>query len=838
MTPLQARYPEAFEYLRARGVEPSADFYDRVEAARRQAWTMSKLSNLDHIQRIKDSLEKAIAEGTSFDNWRKENLADLQGLPKSYQETVFRTAVQSSYNAGRWAHFRDHAERRPILRYTAINDSRTRPAHRALHGLMMPVDDPRWQTLAPPGGFNCFLPGTKVQGTFELGLKSFYTGEAVEITTGTGQCLAVTANHPVLTGRGWLPAHQVKEGDNLLADGGEIQPLPSPILNNQHAPTRVEDVFESLGTDGTGILDIAAFQFHNDTHLRKSEVHVAGADAHLLYRVQTKRRQRIQKICFIDADRIAVNRRAAAYSSTHRRITRQVELLDNTVDIAIRAASNLCDLAAATILGVKIQLDNLFCAFARSGLSPRPSGCTLTFNPARGSFDGAPFALLGFPPTARRDAVCQQPLADNVTADPVAFGQSVFTLPIEIVNDDGVYHVIRDMGTHFRETAALAIRKFHYSGHVYDFQTENGIIAANGIITHNCRCTLMSLSERQAKGMGYTGTPQDIPTWTDKHGVEHTAAPDKGWNHSPEHDLTDLLREREQKAGVAPAQYSEPEAIKPTLPPPEQWREVAKAGEEIWAKHTDLLNAVDHTKAGDFSRAILEIMEREGVQTGAEVKANGDTVANFQKIINRYPASWVERANEAGTVYIRNLASRGFQTYLDEEMAGYVNKLGKYDADFKPFTKLAEQFQVGDSLLKLNNMAGKELSEKAQDIAIHEFGHRLQYTIPGLDDYFKQLWLDRTAGEKTRPLRDIQKERGEEPYFHRDEKGRKDAFADAYIGKNYGTDDEPQPFEVLAMVFQILLGSGKSRGLTPQGLLERDPEMLYLGLGLLTRFTP
>lgn len=507
MNPLQARYPEAFEYLRARGVEPSADFYERVETARKQAWTMSKLSDLDHIQRIKDSLEKAIAEGTSFDNWRKENLADLQDLPKSYQETVFRTAVQSSYNAGRWAHFRDHAERRPILRYTAINDSRTRPAHRALHGLMMPVDDPRWQTLAPPGGFNC-------------------------------------------------------------------------------------------------------------------------------------------------------------------------------------------------------------------------------------------------------------------------------------------------------------------------------------------RCTLMSLSERQAKGMGYTGAPQDIPTWTDKHGVEHTAAPDKGWNHSPEHDLTDLLREREKKAGVAPAQYSEPEAIKQTLPPPEQWREVAKAGEEIWAKHTDLLNAVDHTKAGDFSRAILGIMEREGVQTGAEVKANGDTVANFQKIINRYPASWVERANEAGTVYIRNLASRGFQTYLDEEMAGYVNKLGKFDADFKPFTKLAEQFQVGDSLLKLNNMAGKELSEKAQDIAIHEFGHRLQYTIPGLDDYFKQLWLDRTAGEKTRPLRDIQKERGEEPYFHRDEKGRKDAFADVYIGKNYGTDDEPQPFEVLAMVFQTLLGSGKSRGLTPQGLLERDPEMLYLGLGLLTRFTP
>ena len=409
-------------------------------------------------------------------------------------------------------------------------------------------------------------------------------------------------------------------------------------------------MFESLGTDGTGILDIAAFQFHNDTHLRKSEVHVAGADAHLLYRVQTKRRQRIQKICFIDADRIAVNRRAAAYSSTHRRITRQVELLDNTVDIAIRAASNLCDLAAATILGVKIQLDNLFCAFARSGLSPRPSGCTLTFNPARGLFDGAPFALLGFPPTARRDAVCQQPLADNVTSDPVAFGQSVFTLPIEIVNDDGVYHVIRDMGTHFRETAALAIRKFHYSGHVYDFQTENGIIAANGIITHNCRCTLMSLSERQAKGMGYTGAPQDIPTWTDKHGVEHTAAPDKGWNHSPEHDLTDLLREREQRLNMNAAVYDSGDAP----PSPEPW-------------HPPL-----PTAGNAFEEARYDVVTRgqqDGLEHGRVVDANGQVIdtrqgkeqaISYQDIINLLP----------GTTLYHNHPSNMGLSMADIEFAG------------------------------------------------------------------------------------------------------------------------------------------------------------------------
>lgn len=37
----------------------------------------------------------------------------------------------------------------------AVNDSRTRPAHRALDGIIRPVDDPFWRTHSPPAGHNC-----------------------------------------------------------------------------------------------------------------------------------------------------------------------------------------------------------------------------------------------------------------------------------------------------------------------------------------------------------------------------------------------------------------------------------------------------------------------------------------------------------------------------------------------------------------------------------------------------------------------------------------------------------------------------------------------------------
>jgi len=252
MNPLHARYPEAFEYLRARGIEPSADFYDRVEAVRKQAWTMSKLSDLEHIGRIKDSLEKAIAEGMSFDNWRKENLADLQGLPKSYQETVFRTTVLSSYNAGRWAHFRDHAERRPILRYTAINDSRTRPAHRALHGLMMPVDDPRWQTLAAPNGFNCRCTLMSLSERQAKGLG--YTGTPQDIPTWTDKH---GVEHTAAPDKGWnhSPEHDLtdllREREQRLNmnaavyDSGDAPPSPEPW----HPPLPGNDPVEKVRYD-------------------------------------------------------------------------------------------------------------------------------------------------------------------------------------------------------------------------------------------------------------------------------------------------------------------------------------------------------------------------------------------------------------------------------------------------------------------------------------------------------------------------------------------------------------------------------------------------------------
>lgn len=68
--------------------------------------------------------------------------------------TIYRTNLQSAYMAGR-AQIYAEAEGFPYLRYEAVMDAATRPAHAALHGEVFRKDDPIWASIYPPNGYNC-----------------------------------------------------------------------------------------------------------------------------------------------------------------------------------------------------------------------------------------------------------------------------------------------------------------------------------------------------------------------------------------------------------------------------------------------------------------------------------------------------------------------------------------------------------------------------------------------------------------------------------------------------------------------------------------------------------
>jgi SPP1 gp7 family putative phage head morphogenesis protein len=132
------------------------DVFYALEAEKRtQAFTVSGLSRLDQIQRVADELARHVADGGTLREFQKWAEQQDWGLPRHRLETIYRNTVQTAYNAGHWRRFEETKATRPYLMYDAINDSRVRPSHLALDGVIRPVDDPFWNTHSPPLGHRC-----------------------------------------------------------------------------------------------------------------------------------------------------------------------------------------------------------------------------------------------------------------------------------------------------------------------------------------------------------------------------------------------------------------------------------------------------------------------------------------------------------------------------------------------------------------------------------------------------------------------------------------------------------------------------------------------------------
>ena len=149
-------FDEAIAAAEARDVVLPDEYYDSLQAdTRRLAFTVSNLSGLEQITDVFASLNAALAGGQTLRQWQA-SVADADwGLSKALLETIFRTNVQTSYMAGHWRSFEDNEDTQPYLMYSAINDARTRPAHRAMSGHIAPVHDALWDTWSPPCGYNC-----------------------------------------------------------------------------------------------------------------------------------------------------------------------------------------------------------------------------------------------------------------------------------------------------------------------------------------------------------------------------------------------------------------------------------------------------------------------------------------------------------------------------------------------------------------------------------------------------------------------------------------------------------------------------------------------------------
>lgn len=153
-------FDEAIKFFRDKTVL-TPDKYNLLTAeAKARAFTVSGVTRMDVLTDIHGAIGKAIAEGTTFAEFKKtmkETMAKRgwEGLSPYRLDTIFRTNIQAAYQAGHYQRQMEVVDGFPYWQYVAVMDSRTRPAHAVMNGRTLRYDDPFWQTSRPPNGFNC-----------------------------------------------------------------------------------------------------------------------------------------------------------------------------------------------------------------------------------------------------------------------------------------------------------------------------------------------------------------------------------------------------------------------------------------------------------------------------------------------------------------------------------------------------------------------------------------------------------------------------------------------------------------------------------------------------------
>lgn len=155
-------FVEAQKYFKNKIPLTKKEFDELKAICKTNAFTVSNYTNLNVIKEFQDEILKAIENGTTLNEFRKNiNLIlienDYKAISRERAENIFRTNIQTAYNVGHYKQMTDKAviKHRPYWQYEAVDDSHTRPQHQAMNGKVFPADSEVWDTWYPPNGYKC-----------------------------------------------------------------------------------------------------------------------------------------------------------------------------------------------------------------------------------------------------------------------------------------------------------------------------------------------------------------------------------------------------------------------------------------------------------------------------------------------------------------------------------------------------------------------------------------------------------------------------------------------------------------------------------------------------------
>ena len=670
-------------------------------------------------------------------------------------------------------------------RWVTSEDERVRSSHAANNGKTF-----KWVELPPETGhpghdIQCFPGSVRINPAGLKGSVAYrYVGKLVEVAVADGVNIAMTPNHPVLTESGWRRAGDLKKGDNLLksAERQSLTPLGLYPERGDGYPF-AEQLHRLLGGHiHTRRTNASRVDLHGDVPLRDVEVEVVLPPSVLRNELQFLSRQVFGdfglELADMGSGRLTLERGAVG----------DFGVLGSVASRLVSGAGQ----GATFIGGERLHSDGV-----------------------------------GFAGGARLVAEVAEAGGDHVSAD-LQVGSDLFhrLLSLPPSKDLGV-----EESAPFKVTPVTRWRMFDFDGIVHSFETSTGLIIANGIVTHNCRCVAIAIipdklvteikdakkSKATAAKVGTPGqTASERITEIDKELVNVRRSISQ-----PNLKMTEIDQLIRKESALVREQNKLKRSLTQEPPPPRKAAGPKKLTDAAYMKKgKEILDEMEGHFEGygygaQFVTALKARLQKEGLvttgrrpsikpagnrrQTKTRTRADreADRVAGAKlsaDLEDKFPDTWL---NKAGDVYVRNI----------DKGDGYYGHRGSYGASDRTIEMLTPGSKGAVSTT-----------------GIHEFTHHLQSKMKALDGIFARELRRRTKGEKKELIAEDRKT-GFKQY------GWRDRFLMSY----WGVDSEK---EIIAMAFQTLWNTDRASGHTVRDLYRQDPDMLRLILGVLFNYKP
>lgn len=403
-------------------------------------------------------------------------------------------------------------------------DGRTREAHRMIPSLNkdgVGFDEPFRTPLGPlmyPGDtssagssagnvINCFHPDTLIFNSgLNFSISRNYVGDMINITLTNGISLTVTPNHPVLTQRGWVKAAFLNKFDNLInCDISDISDRSHPDINNIYATAASVHDFNKIPSrimNSTG----ARVDLHGDI-VSDKDIEIISLPSLFRFARKSPAFKLINEIKLKHTDfprglflcnsilsgrfRTSIQNRfcfVSFFSKFFSFVWGQF-LHAYLILLASRSWLNshifkaLINKISATInflrdffARISLLVKNFYLRMKR--LSFFKVDILHRFFPENNGFRALSNWYREVIKAANNHIITNSKSFSNISNSVSAF--------IKRLN------IFKKGNSFFSPVAISSIDRFHYNGPVYNFETDNGLIIANNIVTHNCRCSVFT----------------------------------------------------------------------------------------------------------------------------------------------------------------------------------------------------------------------------------------------------------------------------------------------------------------------------------------------------------